>query len=155
MLRSGQAPGRSGVSRSRGEMEVLVSRVGRLLAAATLVGGMFVSVSPAMAARPGTFDFNACWDGTAVALSLSWSGVRVSNYEFGFGQDNGQGLAAFTPVQPPASSGSATADSGFTANIDDTVDLVGGGIYGNSLRRAILSATIHRPGATWADLPAC
>jgi hypothetical protein len=132
-----------------------MSRVGRLLAAATLVGGLFVSASPAMAARPGTFDFNACWNSSNVELSLSWSGVRVSNYSFGFGQDDGSGLAAFTPVDPAATSGNATATSEFTANIDDSVDLVGGGIYGKSTRRAILSSTIHRPGATWADLDPC
>ena len=132
-----------------------MSRLGRLLAAATLIGGLFVSASPAMAARPGTFSFNACWDGTLVEASLSWSGVRVSNYSFGFGQEDGTGLGFFAPVDPAATSGNYSADPEFMANVDDTVDLVGGGIYGKSLHRAILSSTIYRPGATWADLDPC
>jgi hypothetical protein len=126
-----------------------------MLVISAVVGALVVSASPAAAARPGTFTFDACWDGSSVQLSLSWSGVRVNQYSFGFGQDDGSGLGFFTPVDPVATSGSASADSDLEENIDDTVDLVGGGIYGHSQRRAIKSDTIHRPAGGWATLDAC
>ena len=132
-----------------------MSRVSRLLAAATLVGGLFVAASPAMAARPGVFNFDACWDsGTnSVHASLSWSGVSVRYYSFGFGQDNGEGLAFLTPVEPAATSGSASTD--FGENVDSTVDLVGGDIFGRSTHHAIKSDTVHRPDGGWPALDAC
>ena len=132
-----------------------MSRVGRLLAAATLVGGLIASASPAMAARPGTFNFDACWDGSQVVASLSWSGVRVANYAFSTGTNDGNGFGYLAPVDPPSTSGNATIDPDFATNIDDSMDLVGGDVYGKGTRRAIFSDTVQRPGATWADLDAC
>ena len=129
--------------------------VRRALVISALLGALLVSASPAAAARPGTFHFSACWDGTSVQASLSWSGVRVSQYSFGMGQDDGTGFGYFAPVEPAATSGSYSAGPDFMANVVDTVDLVGGGIYGHSQRRAILSDQVHRPGATWADLDPC
>jgi len=130
-----------------------MSRLGRLLAAATLIGGLVTWASPAMAARPGNFSFSACWNGSRVVASLSWSDVTVSNYSFGFGQDNGQGLAFLTPVVPPATSGNASTD--FNGNVNDTVDLVAGGIYGRGTHHAIKSDSVHRPTGGWATLSSC
>src|SRR4026208_1209548 len=114
-----------------------MSRVVRPMVVALMVGALFASAAPVSAARPGTFNFDACWTGTSVEASLSWSGFRVSQYSFGFGQDSGEGLGFFTPVEPVATSGAYSNDWG-TA-VDNSVDLVGGGVYGHSQRRAIMS----------------
>ena len=132
-----------------------MSRVCRPAVVALMIGALFASAAPVSAARPGTFNFDACWNGTSVEASLSWSGVRVSQYSFGMGQDDGFGFGYFEPVEPAATSGNASGDPDFFANVDDTVDLVGGGVYGHSQRRAIKSDQVHRPVGGWATLDPC
>jgi len=126
--------------------------VRRAFLISAVVGALVVSASPAAAARPGTFEFSACWDGDGVVASLSWSGFRVSQYSFGFGQDNGDGLGFFEPITP-ATSGSFSND--WLDSVDNTVDLVAGGVYGHSQRRAIRSGEVHRPLGGWSALDPC
>jgi hypothetical protein len=131
-----------------------MSRVGRLLAAATLICGLFASASPVVAARPGSFTFDACWSSatTSVHASITWSGFRVDNYAFGQGLLDGSGFAFFTPIDT-ASSGTVTNDYG--VNLTDDDDLIGGSVYFHGLRHAIKSDEILRPPGGWSTLDAC
>jgi hypothetical protein len=126
-----------------------------LLAAGALIAGLLAAATPAMAAGRPNFTFSACWTGSAVSATMTWSGFRVSSYDFGYGQLNGEGAGYINPVDPAAMTGDVTIDPVFAANIDNTVDLVGGDIFGKNTRRALASGTVDRPAGGWSALPSC
>lgn len=125
--------------------------------AAALAAGLLLALAAGTASaagRPGPqYAFTACWNGTNVSMTQTWSGFNVDAYGFGFGDSSGS--AGFGDSLPhPSRHGSVfsiTATSELTVPPDAT--FVTGGLAFNN--QNVANDQIDVPAGGWSALAAC
>jgi hypothetical protein len=128
------------------------SRLVPLAAAAMLLAMSTGAV--AAAGRPApVIGFHACWNGSNVVMSLTWSRVAVDGYSFGWSNDEG-GLGVPGELSRPSASGTVSSVSAdFELTVDTSATWAGGSLTfrGN----LVGEGSTPKPDAGWDTLVAC
>ncbi|HEY2916435.1 MAG TPA: hypothetical protein VGI98_04385 [Candidatus Limnocylindrales bacterium] len=95
----------------------------------------------------------ACWDGTNISMTFTWSGVNADAYGFGFTTaDGGAGVGLPLPhTEHHGSIKSLTTDASLFPPLD-SLTVVGGVSYHDV---SVASGEISQPTGGWQTLPAC
>jgi hypothetical protein len=116
-----------------------------IVAAALL---MVAVAGPVQAANPNqSYDFSACWDGSALVLRQTWNAINVTDVSFGASNDNGEGLGEVYTLK------ARSGDESTTLSVpDDTTTAAGALLFHGKLVR---EGSVSKPAGGWSALDAC